>query len=91
MLSGGTEKAIGDKEISEALAVLEKYKAAKESLDKRIIVGLSKIATPRLEGLDAESARELRNYLYQMQEQLEYILSNIDVENLSGDLQERLK
>ena len=37
------------------------------------------------------SARELRNYLYQMQEQLEYILSNIDTENLSGDLQEKLK
>lgn len=55
------------------------------------IVGLSKIAMPRLEGLDAASARELRNYLYQMQEQLEYILSNIDAENLSGDLQEKLK
>lgn len=55
------------------------------------IIGLSKIAMPRLEGLDAQSARELRNYLYQMQEQLEYILSNIDTENLSGDLQERLK
>ena len=42
------------------------------------IVGLSKISMPRLERLDADSARELRNYLYQMQEQLEYILSNID-------------
>ena len=31
-------------------------------------------------GLDTASARELRNYLYQMQEQLEYILSNIDTE-----------
>lgn len=50
------------------------------------IVGLSKISMPRLEGLDTASARELRNYLYQMQEQLEYILSNIDTENLSGDL-----
>lgn len=48
-------------------------------------------AMPRLEGLDTASARELRNYLYQMQEQLEYILSNIDTENLSGDLQEKLK
>ena len=55
------------------------------------IVGLSKISMPRLEKLDADSARELRNYLYQMQEQLEYILSNIDTENLSGDLQEKLK
>lgn len=41
---------------------------------------------PRLDGLDTASARELRNYLYQMQEQLEYILSNIDTENLSGGL-----
>ena len=50
------------------------------------IVGLSKISMPRLEGLDTASARELRNYLYQ-----EYILSNIDTENLSGNLQEKLK
>lgn len=55
------------------------------------IVGLSKIAMPRLEKLDPDSARELRNYLYQMQEQLEYILSNIDTENLAGNLQEKLK
>ena len=54
-------------------------------------MGLSKISMPRLEKLDADSARELRNYLYQMQEQLEYILSNIDTENLAGDLQEKLK
>lgn len=54
------------------------------------IVGLSKISRPRLEGLDTASARELRNYLYQMQEQLEYILSNIDTENLSDDLKEKL-
>lgn len=54
------------------------------------IVGLSKISMPRLEELDAASSRELRNYLYQMQEQLEYILSNIDTENLSDDLKEKL-
>ena len=53
------------------------------------IVGLSKISMPRLEGLDTASAREL-NYLYQMQEQLEYILSNLDTENLSDDLKEKL-
>jgi hypothetical protein len=45
---------------------------------------------PRMEELDTASARELRNYLYQMQEQLEYILSNIDTENLSDDLKEKL-
>ncbi len=56
------------------------------------IAGLGKIGLPRLsENMDPEDARALRNYLYQMQEQLEYILSNIDTENLSGDLQEKLK
>lgn len=54
------------------------------------IVGLLKISMPRMEELDTASARELRNYLYQMQEQLEYILSNIDTENLSDDLKEKL-
>lgn len=54
------------------------------------IVGLSKFSMPRMEELDTASARELRNYLYQMQEQLEYILSNIDTENLSDDLKEKL-
>ena len=56
------------------------------------ISGLSKLGLPKLsEKMDPEDARALRNYLYQMQEQLEYILSNIDTENLSGDLQEKLK
>ena len=32
-----SEPAIGEKEISEAMAVLEKYKSAKASLEKRII------------------------------------------------------
>ena len=54
--------------------------------------GLSKLGLPKLsENMDPEDARALRSYLYQMQEQLEYILSNIDTENLSGDLQEKLK
>ena len=56
------------------------------------LAGLSGIALPQFgEKMDPEDARELRNYLYQLQEQLEYILSNIDTENLSGDLQEKLK
>ena len=54
--------------------------------------GLSKLGLPKLsDNMDPEDARALRSYLYQMQEQLEYILSNIDTENLSGDLQEKLK
>ena len=56
------------------------------------VMGINKIGLPKLsENMDPEDARALRSYLYQMQEQLEYILSNIDTENLSGDLQEKLK
>ena len=55
------------------------------------IVGLSKISMPRLDGLDAASARELRNYLYQMQEQLQYVLTNLDIENVSDELGTKLR
>lgn len=44
------------------------------------IAGLGKIGLPRLsENMDPEDARALRNYLYQMQEQLQYVLCNLDV------------
>ena len=53
--------------------------------------GLSKLGLPKFsDNMDPEDARALRSYLYQMQEQLEYILSNIDTENLSDDLKEKL-
>ena len=55
------------------------------------IVGLSKISMPRVDGLDTARARELRNYLYQMQEQLQYVLSNLDVENVSDELGAKLR
>ena len=71
--------------VENAVETVEKAEAATEEKDDGMVT------MPRLEGLDTASARELRNYLYQMQEQLEYILSNIDTENLSGDLQEKLK
>ena len=55
------------------------------------VMGINKIGLPKLsENMDPEDARALRSYLYQMQEQLEYILSNIDTENLSDDLKEKL-
>lgn len=55
------------------------------------ITGLSKIGLPRLsENMDPEDARALRNYLYQMQEQLQYVLCNLDTENLSEALRTRL-
>ena len=54
--------------------------------------GLSKLGLPKFsENMDPEDARALRSYLYQMQEQLQYILSNLDVENLSEGLQSQLR
>ena len=51
------------------------------------IAGLGKIGLPRLsENMDPEDARALRNYLYQMQEQLQYVLCNLDTENFSEEL-----
>ena len=40
--------------------------------------------------MDPEDARALRNYLYQMQEQLQYVLCNLDTENFSEELRSRL-
>ena len=55
------------------------------------IMGLGKIGLPRLsENMDPDDARALRNYLYQMQEQLQYVLCNLDVENMSEPLRARL-
>ena len=40
------------------------------------IAGLSKLGLPRLSSsMDPEDARVIRNYLYQMQEQLQYVLT----------------
>ena len=56
------------------------------------ITGLGKIGLPRLsENMDPDDARALRNYLYQMQEQLQYVLSNLDTENRSEELRTRLQ
>ena len=56
------------------------------------ITGLGKSGLPRLSGnMDPDDARALRNYLYQMQEQLQYVLSNLDTENLSEELRTRLQ
>lgn len=56
------------------------------------INGLSKLGLPKLsEHMDPEDARALRSYLYQMQEQLQYVLSNLDTENLSEELGAKLR
>ena len=55
------------------------------------IAGLGKIGLPRLsENMDPEDARALRNYLYQMQEQVPYVLCNLATENVSEELRGRL-
>ena len=56
------------------------------------INGLSKLGLPKLsENMDPQDARALRNYLYQMQEQLQYVLINLDTENLSEELGAKLR
>ena len=56
------------------------------------INGLSKLGLPKLsENMDPQDARALRNYLYQMQEQQQYVLSNLDTENLSEELGAKLR
>ena len=51
------------------------------------VMGINKIGLPKLsENMDPEDARALRSYLYQMQEQLQYVLSNLDVENMSDEM-----
>ena len=53
--------------------------------------GLNRLGLPKLsEIMGPEDARALRSYLYQMQEQLQYVLTNLDVENLSEELRTRL-
>lgn len=56
------------------------------------INGLNKLGLPKIgENMDPEDARALRGYLYQMQEQLQYVLTNLDLENLSEELQTKLR
>ena len=56
------------------------------------IAGLSKIGLPKLsDSMDPQDARALRGYLYQMQEQLQYMLTNLDVENMSDELRAKLQ
>ena len=56
------------------------------------VMGINKIGLPKLsENMDPEDARFLRGYLYQMQEQLQYVLTNLDTENLSDELRAKLQ
>ena len=56
------------------------------------VMGINKIGLPKLsENMDPEDARALRGYLYQMQEQLQFVLTNLDTENLSDELRAKLQ
>ena len=56
------------------------------------VSGLSKLGLPKLsDNMDPEDVRALRNYLYQMQEQLQYVLTNLDIENVSDELGTKLR
>ena len=56
------------------------------------VMAINKIGLPKLsENMDPEDARALRSYLYQLQEQLQYVLSNLDTENMSEELRTRLQ
>lgn len=56
------------------------------------VMGINKIGLLKLsENMDPEDARALRSYLYQLQEQLQYVLSNLDTENMSEELRTRLQ
>ena len=56
------------------------------------ITGLNKIGLPKLsDNMDPQDARALRGYLYQMQEQLQYVLTNRDVEIMSEELRTKLQ
>ena len=56
------------------------------------VMGIHKLGLPaRSENMDPEDARALRSYLYQMQEQLQYVLSNLDVENMSDEMRTKLQ
>ena len=56
------------------------------------VMGIIKIVLPKLsDNMDPEDARALRSYLYQMQEQLQYVLSNLDVENMSDEMRTKLQ
>lgn len=50
--------------------------------------GLSKLGLPKFsDNMDPEDARALRSYLYQMQ----YVLTNLDTENMSDTLRSKLQ
>lgn len=51
------------------------------------LAGISGLALPEFSAnMDPADAKAIRNYLYQMQEQLNYVLTNLDTSNFSPDM-----
>ena len=56
------------------------------------LAGLSGIAMPQFgDKMDPEDARALKNYLYQLTEQLEYVLTNLSGENMNEEFLKTLE
>ena len=56
------------------------------------LAGLSGIAMPQFgDKMDPEDARALKNYLYQLTEQLEYVLTNLSGENMNEEFLKRVE
>ena len=56
------------------------------------LAGLSVIAMPQFgDKMDPEDARALKNYLYQLTEQLEYVLTNLSGENMNEEFLKKVE
>lgn len=56
------------------------------------LAGLSGIAMPQFgEKMDPEDARALKNYLYQLTDQLEYVLTNLSGENMNEEFLKKVE
>ena len=56
------------------------------------LAGLSGIAMPQFgDKMDPEDARALKNYLYQLTEQLEYVLTNLSGEDMNEEFLKKVE
>lgn len=56
------------------------------------VAGLAGIGLPKFSAdMPTEDAEALTNYLYQLQEQLGYVLTNLDSENMNEDFLKKVK
>lgn len=56
------------------------------------LAGLSGIAMPQFgDKMDPEDARALKNYLYQLTKQLEYVLTNLSGENMNEEFLKKVE